>query len=269
LRNTGGGEETTQGSACTQGNRKGREAQVDAEAARPSARRRRGAQQTERETGIPTSVTLGQWALESGYGKHSPGNNPFGIKARKGEPFQLLWTKEKAKNGSGLVRVQQKFRAYDSVGEAFNARADLLSRRYPEAMANNNDPDAFVHGLQAVPGRSYATDPRYASKVIGVMKANDYYQYDLKNQKAKTDPLTQLNNDASLRLMDGEPTVLLGKDRHMAAHVETPHTGGGKIIEASPTIFVGPKQRRFARFGDTTDDGYQVVADVQDNVFLD
>jgi hypothetical protein len=227
-----------------------------------------GAQQTERETGIPTSVTLGQWALESGYGKHSPGNNPFGIKARKGEPFQLLWTKEKAKNGSGLVRVQQKFRAYDSVGEAFKARADLLSRRYPEAMAHTNDPDKFVHGLQAVPGRSYATDPNYASKVIGVMKANDYYQYDLKNQKAKADPLTQPNNDASLRLMDGEPTVLLGTDRHMAAHVDTPHTGGGKIVEGSPTIFVGPNQRRFARYGDTTDDGYQVVADVQDNVFL-
>ncbi len=246
-----------------------------AKAARPRATPKRrvpppdvvaGAQQTERETGIPTSVTLGQWAIESGYGKHSPGNNPFGIKARAGEPHQLLWTKEKARNGSGLVRVQQKFRAYDSVEQAFKARASLLSRRYPEAMKHTDDPDKFVHGLQAVPGRSYATDPKYASKVIGVMKANDYYQYDLKNPKHSS--LTQPNAGASLRLTDGEPTVLLGTDRHMAAHVDTPHTGGGKLVEGSPTIFVGPKQRRFARYGDTTNDGYQVVADVQDDVFL-
>ncbi len=222
------------------------------------------AQRTERETGIPTSVTLGQWALESGFGNHSPGNNPFGIKARKGEPFQLLWTREKAKNGSGLVRVQQKFRAYSSLDEAFRARGDLLSRRYPGAMAHKNDPNAFVAGLQAVPGHQYATDPNYASKVISTMRANNFYQYDLKNRGS----LAQRDTDASLRVIDGEPTVLLGVDRHMAAHVESPHTGGGKIVEGSPTVFVGRNRLAFARHGDTTNDGYQVISDVQDDVLL-
>jgi hypothetical protein len=232
--------------------------------AAPSQEVIEAAQQTERETGVPTSATLGQWALESGFGKHTPGNNPFGIKAREGEPYQLLWTKEKAKNGSGLVRVQQKFRKYDSLDEAFRARGKLLSKNYPISMAHKNDPDAFVDGLQADPKHQYATDPNYASKVKGTMRDNDYYQYDLK----KRDSLTKPNNDASLRVIDGEPSVMLGTDQHMAAHVESPHTGGGKIVEGSPTVFVGNKQLAFARYGDTTNDKYQVVQDVQDNVLI-
>lgn len=222
------------------------------------------AQQTERETGVPTSATLGQWALESGFGRHMPGNNPFGIKAREGQPYLLLWTREKAKNGSGLVRVQQKFRKYDSLDEAFRARGELLSKRYPIAMAHKDDPDAFVAGLQADPKHSYATDPNYVSKVVGTMRRNNFYQYDLKNSDSTTKP----NNDASLRVIDGEPSVVLGTDQHMAAHVESPHTGGGKIAEGSATVFVGRKQLAFARYGDTTNDQYQVVADVQDNVLI-
>jgi hypothetical protein len=227
------------------------------------------AQQTERDTGVPTSVTLGQWALETGYGKHTPGNNPFGIKARPGEPYMLLWTKEKAKNGSGLVRVQQKFRKFDSLEEAFRARGRLLSKNYPIAMANKHDPDAFAAGLQADPKHQYATDPKYNEKLTGVMKRDDFYQYDLKNANSNNSTsLTKPNNDASLRVIDGEPSVVLGTDQHMAAHVESPHTGGGKIIEGSRTVLVGQKQLAFARYGDTTNDQYQVIQDVQDNVLI-
>jgi len=220
------------------------------------------AQQTERDTGVPASATLGQWALESGFGKHSPGNNPFGIKARKGEAYQLLWTHEKAKNSSGLVKVQQKFRKFDSLDDAFRARGELLSKHYPLAMAHINDPDAFVAGLQAAPHHKYATDPKYVSKVTSAMRANNFYQYDLKNAGPKA------AKAAAVRVIDGEPTVMLGTDQHMAAHVDSKHTGGGKIIQGSDTVFVGKKQRKFARFGDATNDEYQVVTDVQDNVFI-
>lgn len=221
------------------------------------------AQETERETGVPTSATLGQWALESGFGKHTPGNNPFGIKARPGEPYQLLWTHEKAKNGSGLVRVQQKFRKFDSLEEAFRARGELLSKHYPIAMAHKNDPDAFVAGLQADPHHQYATDPNYVSKVTGTMHDNNYEQYDLKPGASSSS-----SGGAAVRVTDGEPTVMLGTDQHMAAHVESPHTGGGKIIEGSSTVFVGKQQLPFAREDDTTNDQYQVKQDVQDNVLI-
>lgn len=253
--------------------RKGKKASKGAQASHPSRPSHKGpapppevieaAQQTERETGVPASATLGQWGLESGFGKSSPGNNPFGIKAHGNEPSQLLWTHEKAKNGSGLVRVQQKFRTFDSLDEAFKVRGKLLSQHYPIAMAHKDDPDAFVAGLQADPKHQYATDPNYTAKVTGTMKDHNYYQYDLKNGS-----LTKPNNDASLRVIDGEPSVLLGTDQHMAAHVESPHTGGGKIIEGSASVFVGTKRLAFARLGDTTNDQYQVIQDVQDDVLV-
>ena len=221
------------------------------------------AQKTQRDTGVPASATLGQWSLESNYGKSSPGNNPFGIKAHKGEPSQMLWTHERVKGSSRLIRVKQPFRVFSSMDEAFAVRGNLLSRHYPLAMQHADDPDAFVGGLQADPNHQYATDADYVAHVTKRMRDNDYYQYD----HFET-PLTKKNNDGSLRILNGEPSVMLGTDQHMAAHVESPHTGGGKVAEGSPSIFVGKQQLAFARYGDATTDSYKVNADVQENVLL-
>lgn len=60
-------------------------------------------------------------------------------------------------------------------------------------------------------------------------------------------------------IVQGEPTVVLGRAQLMAAHKETPHTGGGKIKEGSPTVFVGARQLAFARIGDPTTDKKNVV----------
>jgi len=45
------------------------------------------AQTAQAAYGVPASVTLAQWALESDYGQHMPqgSNNPFGIKAKPGQ----------------------------------------------------------------------------------------------------------------------------------------------------------------------------------------
>lgn len=226
------------------------------------------AQTTERETGVPTSATLGQWALESGWGKHSPGNNPFGIKARPGEPYLELWTHEK--KGSKLVKVKQKFRKFDSLDDAFRARGNLLSKHYPISMAHKDDPNAFVDGLQADPHHRYAnTTGDYAGDVKGMMRRNNFYQYDLKNaHKTSTEPEKE-SSGGGVEIKKGEPSVMVGPGQNMAAHVESPHTGGGKIVEGSPTVFVGKKQLPFAREGDATDDQLNVKHDVQPNVLLD
>lgn len=61
---------------------------------------------------------------------------------------------------------------------------------------------------------------------------------------------------------------MLGDKQLMAARVESPHTGGGKVIEGSSTVFVGRNKRPFARETDATSDGFEVRGDVQDNVFI-
>lgn len=120
--------------------------------------------------GIPASVTLAQFALESGNGAHMPvgSNNPFGIKAKAGQPYVEAQTNEFI-NGK-MERVTQKFAKFDSLSDAFEAHAKLLATApaYANARAHSNDPQAFANALTGV----YATDPQYGAKLNKVMAAN-------------------------------------------------------------------------------------------------
>lgn len=64
------------------------------------------------------------------------------------------------------------------------------------------------------------------------------------------------------RLVQGYHGVMLASSQNMAAHVDTPHTGGGQVNKASRTVFIGPQKKGFARIGDPTNDGYNVVEGV-------
>jgi flagellum-specific peptidoglycan hydrolase FlgJ len=136
-----------------------------------------GAQAVQSKYGVPASVTLAQWALESNYGKSTPpgSNNPFGIKAKPGEPYVMAWTPEYV-NGQ-KVQVQAAFRKFDSYAQAFDARGQLLSQapRYAKAMEQRDNPDRFVEELQ---NAGYATDPQYANKLKAIMQSNNLYQYN-------------------------------------------------------------------------------------------
>jgi flagellum-specific peptidoglycan hydrolase FlgJ len=65
------------------------------------------AQASQRNTGIPAAITLAQYALESGYGRHMPtgSNNPFGIKAKPGEPFVEQDTWEQDRSGRKFLLI--------------------------------------------------------------------------------------------------------------------------------------------------------------------
>jgi hypothetical protein len=120
--------------------------------------------------GIPASVTLAQFALESGNGAHMPAgsNNPFGIKAKAGQPYVEAQTNEFI-NGK-MERVTQKFAKFDSLSDAFDAHAKLLatSPAYASARSHENDPKAFANALTG----TYATDPQYGAKLNSIMASN-------------------------------------------------------------------------------------------------
>lgn len=135
------------------------------------------AQQSDRETGVPTSVTIAQAILETGWGKHTIGeaNNLFGIKGEGPAGSVLVPTKE-YQNGE-WVTVMAKFAKYHSFEESIAAHAKLIanSRYYTEAMKYQNDPRAFAQKLEGV----YATDPQYAEKLISIMDQYDLYRFDV------------------------------------------------------------------------------------------
>ena len=128
--------------------------------------------------GIPASVSLAQWAVESGWGKHSPGNNPFGMKPRAGrnDPQQMLMTREWSK-ARGNYYLPQPFRVFASIADAFEAHAELLAtaKVYAKARAKLPDIGAFVDALTGV----YATDPKYGQTLRAVMGGSaNLYAYN-------------------------------------------------------------------------------------------
>ena len=122
---------------------------------------------------VPASVSIAQYALESGWGAHCPGNNPFGIKAMATYGVQRLMTTEVVHGHA--VRVPQDFCAFASIDEAFDCHAKLLAHApvYAAAMRAPNV-EAFVAAMAP----HYATDPQYAAKVMAVIKSGNLTQYD-------------------------------------------------------------------------------------------
>lgn len=135
------------------------------------------AQEAQKQWKVPACVQLGQWILESGWGAHSPGNNPFGMKPRKGknDPQQMLLTTEYIKGKR--VKIPQPFRVFPSVKEAFLAHAELLATAlvYKPAMDALPDVDKFIDKMSP----RYATDPNYAKNLKSIIKSQGLRQYDL------------------------------------------------------------------------------------------
>lgn len=131
----------------------------------------------ERQTGIAAKFIVGQAALESGWGRHEmrdatgrPSHNLFGIKAGpnwRGRTVEVLTTEYE--NGVGK-KVVERFRAYDSYGEAFRDWAQLMTSnpRYAAVLRAGRDAHGFAHGLQRA---GYATDPQYGAKLARVIGA--------------------------------------------------------------------------------------------------
>ncbi|MBV5308600.1 flagellar assembly peptidoglycan hydrolase FlgJ [Chromatium okenii] len=131
------------------------------------------AQQAAQTLGMDTDVLLAQSALETGWGKHIPRRadgsstfNLFGIKAdRSWEGDRVAVGTLEYRNGVAQ-RERAKFRAYETPAHAFIDYVAFLRRnpRYSNALASSNGED-FIRGLQKA---GYATDPRYAAKVLGI-----------------------------------------------------------------------------------------------------
>lgn len=133
-------------------------------------------------------MTLGQAALESGWGQHAPRFNFFGIKARASDPGdsrQLLRTREVLSHSNGVFPeiisitprpdgrfdyvVRDWFRAYPGAAAAFDAHGALLAgaKRYAKAFMVAHDSYLFAAEIAKA---GYATDPNYEKALASAMR---------------------------------------------------------------------------------------------------
>jgi len=188
------------------------------------------AEQAGRQLGVSADALIAQAALETGWGRHLPGqasaagaggpgdgasssggSNLYGIKA--GGP----WTGQTATavtteyQPGGAVRVPQAFRSYDSLQQGMNDYVNLLqgSTRYQGALGTGSDVTAFASALKH---GGYATDPDYVQK----LEATAAHVRALRATAAAAAAVAPVTHgaatdapaagDASLKLLAGQPT---------------------------------------------------------------
>lgn len=125
-------------------------------------------------TGVPSRLILAQAALETGWGRHEiatddgrNSHNLFGIKAGsrwQGETTDV--TTHEYIDGRRIEKVDS-FRVYDSFEHALTDYGNLVGNN-PRYSGVVNAPDARRAAVALQQG-GYATDPRYAAKLIDVM----------------------------------------------------------------------------------------------------
>lgn len=133
---------------------------------------------TQREYGVPASITLAQAILESGWGETElarQANNYFGIKTRDPEQYVEFETAEYVKGQR--VTVVANFARYATVDAGFLAHAQLLAlaARYQPAMNVRRDPALFAEQLQKC---GYSTNPNYAAELMQLVREFHLTQYD-------------------------------------------------------------------------------------------
>ena len=135
-------------------------------------------------SGIPASIILAQGILESNNGNSRlarNSNNHFGIKCKS------YWTGDKYyhydddfdQNGK---LIQSCFRSYNSVKDSYKDHSNFLlqSTRYANLFLLDKNYKKWSHGLKR---SGYATDPKYAEKLIKVIERNKLYEFDTPTNK--------------------------------------------------------------------------------------
>lgn len=126
------------------------------------------AQTTQQLYGVPASVTLAQYALESGYGSNAlakSANNYFGITG--------------SYNGQSVTRNGRKWRQYSTMKESFFDHAELLTKPlYTTKTKDVNN--AFDYARAIADTYAPPTDGNYgyADKLVSIMKQDNLTQYD-------------------------------------------------------------------------------------------
>jgi len=127
-----------------------------------------------------TSLLLAsQAAIETGYGKHAPNNNLFGVKSHGKSEGASLKTKEVI-NGKEVTQTAN-FREYESYDEAIADRLKFTEENPRYRKNGYFDAQTAKEKAEALQRAGYATDPNYASKIDSVAEKLRKIGYDGSN----------------------------------------------------------------------------------------
>ncbi|WP_326716858.1 glycoside hydrolase family 73 protein [Vagococcus jeotgali] len=141
------------------------------------------AKEMEHSHGVLPSIILAQAILESDWGTSELGatyNNLFGIKSFSPNDDSVKLETKEFKDGKWIT-IQANFKVYASWEDCI--------RDHTQLFVNGVDWDPYIYqgvlladdyktAAKALQVSGYATDPTYASKLIGIIEEYDLDQYD-------------------------------------------------------------------------------------------
>lgn len=129
--------------------------------------------------GIPASITLAQGILESGMGESrlaTKANNHFGIKCHKS------WRGKEIRHDDD--KRNECFRVYKTPMDSYRDHSLFLAKRNRYAFLFDLKKTNYKGWAKGLKKAGYATDPRYASKLIDLIERFNLNYYD-RNKHAK------------------------------------------------------------------------------------
>lgn len=144
--------------------------------------------------GIPASITLAQGILESGLGKSAlavNANNHFGIKCHN------EWSGERMYHDDDAL--QECFRKYENAEESFIDHSQFLKNRARYSFLFELDRTDYKGWAKGLKEAGYATDPKYATRLVNLIEEHDLHQYDLMYPDAITEKV-KVQKDSVLNI---------------------------------------------------------------------
>lgn len=133
-------------------------------------------------------LVCAQWKLESSGGNRPSGrHNYFGLKSATGDGGTVKSTTEVV-NGKEVV-IKAKFKDFESPKAAVEYLVRLWYKDYESYKGCNNAPTR-EKAAQMLQDGSYATDPKYAEKLIRIMREHDLVQEE-QQEKPKAPARTE------------------------------------------------------------------------------
>ena len=185
---------------------------------------------------IPASITLAQGVFESACGTSRlarDGKNHFGIKCHK------EWTGDTVKIDDDAL--QECFRKYERVEDSYNDHSQFLISRPRYAglfQLDVMDYKAWARGLKAA---GYATNPKYADRLIDLIERFNIAQWDtLCQQRAENNWFTEENiawAEAQVAAYQGTGYRIqdTGDKRQITEENTKPQEGASSNIGRQPT----------------------------------
>jgi hypothetical protein len=209
---------------------------------------------------IPASITLAQGVFESAAGRSllaTQGNNHFGIKCHGWSGRSMTYNDD---------AIGECFRVYDNPRESYEDHSKFLTQnqRYARLFSLSlTDYRGWAHGLKAC---GYATNPRYAYKLIEIIELYKLYLYDRAKdydhfmakhsgvaqpvrQNGQLHPIRIYNKNYYMMAREGDTFKAIGKETELSGRKIAKYNERNyrDVLHAGEIVYLKKKRKRASK----------------------